>query len=498
MVITAENILLIGSILLFISILTTRAGFRFGVPTLLLFLFVGMLAGNDGLGIEFSNPKTAQFIGVIALIVILFSGGMDTKYSEVRPVAKEGLLLATLGVLITALITALFIYWASALIYPEFGFNFLESFLLASVMSSTDSASVFSILRNNGLKLKYNLRPTLELESGSNDPMAYMLTIVLIQAITSQQAATHEIVITFFYQLMVGAVCGFLLGKVCAIFLKKAELKNEALYPILILSFAFFIFAATDFIKGNGYLAVYIGGLVVGNTRLLQRKKLPTRNFFDGLAWLAQIIMFLSLGLLVNPHELLPVAGIGLMVGGFMILFSRPLAVILCLLPFRKIKLNARIFVSWVGLRGAVPIIFATYPWIAGVPHADAFFNIVFFITIVSLIIQGTTIPMVARFLHLAEPEVSGEKREIDVYFDEEILSATSEMIITKDSLKNGNVLSKIEIPENTLVIMIKRKDKIIVPRGNTHLHEGDRLLVISDNEDALQATRERLKGRPD
>ena len=493
MTITAENILLIGSILLFFSILTTRAGHRFGVPTLLLFLVVGMLVGSDGLGIEFSNPKDAQFIGMIALIIILFSGGMDTRYHEINPVAMQGVVLATLGVLLTALITGFFIYWITGSLQDGFKFTLLESLLLASVMSSTDSASVFSILRNNGIGIKQNMRPLLELESGSNDPMAYMLTIVLIQAITMQSTHWVNMIGLFFYQLVVGAICGFVLGKVCIRTLKRSGLQSEALYPILILAFAFFTFAFTDFIKANGYLAVYVGGLVVGNVRYSQTGGI--RNFFDGLAWLAQIIMFLALGLLVNPHELLPIAGIGLLIGAFMIVISRPVAVFACLAPFRKIPLSARFFTSWVGLRGAVPIIFATYPWIAGIPHADTIFNIVFFITIVSLLVQGTTIPAVARLLKLAEPTKVSQRSAFGIDFPQELNSAISEVIVTKESLRNGNLISSIELPDNTLVMMVKRRGRFFIPRGNSIIHEKDHLLLISDSEEELTAAKEILSG---
>lgn len=493
MLITAENILLIGSILLFLSILTTRAGHRFGVPTLLLFLTVGMLVGSDGLGVEFSDPKQAQFIGMIALIIILFSGGMDTRYQEIKPVAVPGILLATFGVLFTAIITGFFIYWVTGSLQDSFKFSLLESLLLASVMSSTDSASVFSILRNNGIGIKQNMRPLLELESGSNDPMAYMLTIVIIQAITMQSAHWTYMVGVFFYQLIAGALCGYVLGKICVRALKKSGLQSEALYPILILAFALFTFAFTDFIKANGFLAVYIGGLVVGNVRYSQTGGI--RNFFDGLAWLAQIIMFLALGLLVNPHELLPVAGIGLLIGAFMIIVSRPISVFACLAPFRKITLSARFFTSWVGLRGAVPIIFATYPWIAGIPHANTIFNIVFFITIVSLLVQGTSIPAVARLLKLDEPEMAKKRSAFGIDFPQELNSAISEIEVTQESLRNGNLLKHIELPENTLVMMVKRKERFFIPRGNSIIHLKDHLLLISDTEEDLSAAMEILSG---
>ena len=359
MTLDAGNILLIGSILLFVSIVVGKAGFRFGVPALLLFLGVGMLFGTDGLGIEFNNPQTAQFIGVIALSIILFSGGMDTSASEIKPVLGQGIILATVGVMLTALLTGYFIYYITNLWDSFINLTFIESLLLASVMSSTDSASVFSILRSKRQGLKENLRPMLELESGSNDPMAYMLTILLIQMIQSGESSLVNTALQFVMQMSIGAVAGFLLGRLAVYSINKLNI-NQSLYPVLLLAFVFFIFSFTDLLRGNGYLAVYIAGLVVGNKKMIHKKSLTT--FFDGITWLFQIVMFLTLGLLVNPAELLPIASLGILVGIFMIILARPLSVFLCLLPFRKMTTKARVYVSWVGLRGAVPIIFATYP----------------------------------------------------------------------------------------------------------------------------------------
>ncbi len=346
MTITAENILLIGSILLFFSLLAGKTSYKFGVPTLLLFLLVGMIFGSDGIGLQFSSQKTAQFIGVVALSIILFSGGMDTRYEEIRPVAKEGIVLATLGVLLTAVFTGFFIY-SLTLLLPGFSLPLPVCLLLGSLMSSTDSASVFAILRSKELKLKHNLRPLLELESGSNDPMAYMLTITLIQVImTDSNGKLWPVALMFFYQMIIGGIAGYLLGKLCGFILRKMNIINDALYPILIFAFCLFIFSLTDLIKGNGFLAVYIGGLVIGNSRFPHKGMV--RNFFDGLSWLSQIIMFLALGLLVNPSELLPVAGVGLLIGVFMIVFARPVAVLLSLWPFRKLNFSSRMFTCWV------------------------------------------------------------------------------------------------------------------------------------------------------
>lgn len=484
MILDTGNILLIGAILLFFSIIAGKAGFRFGVPVLLLFLGVGMLFGSDGLGIQFNNPAGAQFIGMIALSIILFSGGMDTKYTEIKPILGQGVILATLGVAATTAITGLFIFWISG--FSEFtSLTLTEALLMAAVMSSTDSASVFSILRSKKQGLKEKLRPMLELESGSNDPMAYMLTILLIQIIQTPAGETNiwYSIMMFFVQMSVGAVAGFLLGKVAIWVMNRLNMDNQSLYPILLLAFVFFIFSITELVKGNGYLAVYMAGLVVGNHKMQHQKSVMT--FFDGFTWLFQIVMFLTLGLLVNPSDLIPVAGLGLLVGVFMILFARPISVFLCLLPFRKMSGKAKLYVSWVGLRGAVPIIFATYPLIAQIPQASLIFNVVFFITILSLLIQGTTVSYMAKLLGLTEKEKES-KSNFGMELSEDIKSAMSEIMVEPSLLEHGNRLMDLTLPDNTLVVMVKREDSFFIPQGKTKLKPGDKLLVITDNDEEL------------
>lgn len=478
MIFTAENILLIGSILLFVSIVVGKTGYRFGVPALLLFLLVGMLFGSDGLGLQFHNAKIAQFIGMVALSVILFSGGMDTKFKEIRPILSPGIVLSTVGVFLTALFTGLFIWYLSGMSWTNIHFPLITSLLLASTMSSTDSASVFAILRSQKMNLKHNLRPMLELESGSNDPMAYMLTIVLIQFIQSDGMGTGNIIGSFIIQFLVGAAAGYILGKLAILILNKINIDNQSLYPILLLSFVFFTFAITDLLRGNGYLAVYIAGMMVGNHKITFRKEIAT--FMDGLTWLFQIIMFLMLGLLVNPHEMIEVAVVALLIGVFMIVIGRPLSVFLCLLPFRKITLKSRLFVSWVGLRGAVPIIFATYPVVANVEGSNMIFNIVFFITIVSLIVQGTSVSFVARLLHLSTPlEKTGN--DLGVELPEEIDTDLSDMTITMEMLNEADTLKDMNLPKGTLVMIVKRGDEFLIPNGTLKLHVGDKLLLISE-----------------
>ena len=478
MIFTAENILLIGSILLFVSIVVGKTGYRFGVPALLLFLLVGMLFGSDGLGLQFHNAKIAQFIGMVALSVILFSGGMDTKFKEIRPILSPGIVLSTVGVFLTALFTGLFIWYLSGMSWTNIHFPLITSLLLASTMSSTDSALVFAILRSQKMNLKHNLRPMLELESGSNDPMAYMLTIVLIQFIQSDGMGTGNIIGSFIIQFLVGAAAGYILGKLAILILNKINIDNQSLYPILLLSFVFFTFAITDLLRGNGYLAVYIAGMMVGNHKITFRKEIAT--FMDGLTWLFQIIMFLMLGLLVNPHEMIEVAVVALLIGVFMIVIGRPLSVFLCLLPFRKITLKSRLFVSWVGLRGAVPIIFATYPVVANVEGSNMIFNIVFFITIVSLIVQGTSVSFVARLLHLSTPlEKTGN--DFGVELPEEIDTDLSDMTITMEMLNEADTLKDMNLPKGTLVMIVKRGDEFLIPNGTLKLHVGDKLLLISE-----------------
>ncbi len=484
MLLTTQNILLIGSILLFISIIIGKTGIRLGIPVLLLFLIVGMGFGEDGIGIQFENPATAQFIGVVSLSIILFSGGMDTKISEIKPIVVPGILLATLGVLLTTLFTGGFVFLAAHWFSSEISPPLTGCLLLAAVMSSTDSASVFNILRSKGVNLKHNLRPLLELESGSNDPMAYMLTIVLIQIIHTGEMKTGEIILSFFIQFGVGIITGYFLGRFAVYTLNHIRIQNHSLYQVLLLTLVFFTFSFSELLQGNGYLAVYIAGLVVGNRRIVYKKNIS--NFFDGIAWLFQIIMFLTLGLLVKPQELWSIAWIGLLIGIFMIIIARPASVLLCLWPFRRMTFRSRLYVCWVGLRGAVPIIFATYPLLAHIPQARQIFNIVFFITLLSLLIQGTTVGYMAKKLKVAFKS-STLIKEFDMDLPEEVKSVFSEIIVSSDMLEKGDHLINIPLPDNTLVVLVKRFNHFFVPNGCSQLFPNDKLLIISDNENELK-----------
>ena len=482
--ISGENFVLVGALLLFVAVLAGKVAYRFGAPALLLFLGVGMLFGWDF--ISYRSADMTQFLGMIALCVILFTGGMDTSFEEIRPVIGPGIVLATAGVIVTAFILAGFVW----LIAPWIGVEmpFALALLLASTMSSTDSASVFSILRSKKTGLKQHLRPLLELESGSNDPIAYMLTVLLIGALSSGSSHTGfgASLLFFLVQMVVGALSGYLIGRLAVWTINRIGLVNHSLYSVLLLAFIFFSFAFTDLIRGNGYLAVYLSGLVVGNHKIAQKRTLTV--FFDGFTWLMQIIMFLTLGLFVNSNELLQpeVLLLGGAVGAFMIFVARPVAVFACLAPFRRFTTRARLYISWVGLRGAVPILFAIYPLMDHIEHAELLFNVVFLSTIISLVVQGTTVSGMANLLGLAYEE---KESAFDVNMHEDMKSALTEVEVNETMLEGGHTLKDITLPENTLVMMVCRNGEYFVPQGKTELRVGDKLLVITDRSEELEST---------
>jgi cell volume regulation protein A len=338
------------------------------------------------------------------------------------------------------------------------------------------------------MHLKNNLQPTLELESGSNDPMAYVLTIVLIGICTATQSAEgtfetavviKDALLTLGQQFLVGILGGVAMGYAAVWVTNKIDLNNPALYAVLMVCVMFFTFSFTGMLGGNGYLAIYLTGIIIGNKPLAKRKHIFA--FLDTLTWFMQIAMFLSLGLLVNPTEMLRVWPIGILVGVFMIVLARPLSVFLCLIPFKNIRTKSKHFISWVGLRGAVPIIFATYPVVAGIEGSDIIFNVVFFITLLSLIIQGSTIPFIAEKLDLIG-EAPEEENQFGIEVPEDVGQLT-EITLTKDSLEHGNTLKELQLPKGMLVVSIKRSGKFLVPNGTRELLPGDRLLIISEAE---------------
>lgn len=477
------------SLLFLVSIFTDRISYRLGVPALLLFLGVGMLFGPEGIGFTFNDTNAAEAFGTVAMCIILFSGGMDTKISDIQPVAGPGITLATLGVLITATVTGVIIWLVFGWLGGLATISLPMALLMASTMSSTDSASVFSILRTQNIGLKHNLRPMLELESGANDPMAYVLTTTLIGIVLANTGDVTALTVVqdIFIQLVVGLALGFIFGRVVIWLMRKVQLNNESLYPLVVLTACIFIFAVTYYMKGNSYLAVYIGGLIIGNNKFTRKRQ--TKAFFDGLTWLSQLMMFLILGLLVQPSQLIQLDVLlpCLIISMVMILVSRPISVFLCLIPFPQYDKRDAAFLSWVGLKGAVPIIFAIMCRAEGVPMADMIFNIVFLCTLLSLLIQGTSLSGMARRLNLAtEPVRLRKLRHFDLDLPDEIQSSATELEVTDAMLEQGNRLKDLHIPRQTLVIMVRRDEDFFVPTGQSELLPGDQLLLITDDDAAL------------
>jgi len=477
MTLTTENVILIGSLLLFASIIFGKPSYKFGVPVLILFLGIGMLAGSEGIGgIYFNDPKIAQFIGIISLCVILFSGGLDTDWKEVRPILWQGVTLSTLGVLITAVSLGVFVWYVT-------DFTIYEGLLLGAIVSSTDAAAVFSILRSKNLSLKARLRPTLELESGSNDPMAYVLTIAFLGLVMNPDQGILSLIPLFLQQMVVGGLLGYVFGRVSKYIINQIKLDFEGLYPVLVIALMYITFSVTDVVGGNGFLAVYLCGLYLGNQDFIHKKSI--HRIFDGFGWLMQIVLFVTLGLLVYPSNVISIMGIGLLISIFLIFIARPLSVYLSLMFF-KMKNRRRVYISWVGLRGAVPIVFATYPLLAGIEKAEMIFNIVFFISVTSVIIQGTTLSVIAKWIGVALPAKVKPMTASDFYLSDSARTALTEITIPPDSYAVKKKIVDLHLPQAALITRINRGTKFIAPEGSTVLEAGDVLTVVTNSENGI------------
>jgi potassium/hydrogen antiporter len=475
---TAEAILIVGSFLLFISILASKISTKLGIPTLLIFLAVGMLAGSEGIGgIGLHNAALAKVLGAVTLTLILFSGGLDTEYAHIRPIIWHGVLLSTVGVLVTAFGIGYFIYWVT-------DFNLVESLLVGSIISSTDAAAVFSILRSKNIHLKHNLTPTLELESGSNDVMAFFLMMFFTGLLRSGgKIEFSSAIATFFKEMLIGGLVGFLMGKAMLWVVNKAQLAYEALYPGLTLSMILFTYSATNFIHGSGFLAVYIAALMLGSQDFLHKKSLI--RFYDGVTWLMQVAMFIVLGLLVFPRQLIPVAGIGILISLVLMFVARPLGVFLSLAFFKKVGYQQKLFISWVGLRGAVPIVFATYPLLERIDKSEIIFHIVFFIVLTSILFQGTTLHPLAKWLNL-EVKLSAKKIRA-ISLSEDVKSELLELEIANNSNAAGKRIVELGFPKSALIVLISRDQQYLTPRGNTVIEAGDKLMVMTDDTRAIK-----------
>ena len=482
----SEHLLLLFSILIFAAVLVTKVGSRYGVPSLLLFLLLGMVAGEDVLGVRFDDFELAENIGHFAMTIILFTAGLETSFKETRPVVRQGALLSTAGVLLTILFSGVFIWLVSDAAIPV-SMSLTGCFLLAAVMGSTDSASVFSVLRSKKLHLRENLGPMLEMESGSNDPMAYILTIVLTQLMTESpdSLGAGKLVMTgfglVFLQIVVGAGVGFGVGYAGRWILGRLRLASSPLYAILILSLGYFANGIAGLLMGNGLLALYVTALMIGNRADIPHRK-EILNFFNGMTWLMQLVMFLMLGLLARPSKMLPMLVPALVIGLFMIFVSRPASVFLCLLPFRGLSTRAKVFTSWVGLKGAGPILFALCPVVAGLRGADDMFNIVFLVTLISLLLQGMTLSPVARLLRLSyneDPQVETFGMEIP-----EEMGMLRDHSVTEEDLQKGPTLRDLGLPHGIRVMMVRRGDSYLVPHGSMPLEVGDRLVIFMGDSD--------------
>lgn len=471
---TTALFVFVMSVLLLISVVLSRTSSRIGIPSLVIFIGIGMLAGSEGIGgIPFDNTDVAQFIGMVALVFILFFGGMETNFKSIKPVLAQGLSLATLGVLVTMLVVGLI----CTLVFDDL--TYLEVALLGAIISPTDAAATFNIFKSKGCNLKHNLRPIIELESGTNDPMAYFLTISLITLIQEPDKSIYTLLPNFVKSAVIGAVLGYLFGKVIVWSMRKLKLSMDGLYVVLVYGLALFTYSFIELCDGNGILGIYIAGMLVGNSNFARHSIIE--KFFDGTAWIFQIVMFLTLGLLVFPSKVWEVAPEGLLVAVILTFVARPIAVFVSTMFF-KFTFKDRLFLSWCGLRGASPIIFATFPAVEGLNGSTLVFNIVFFVSILSVLVQGSTLAWVGEKLGLMIKDDTVDRNvELDLQGNNSAYSL--DVVIEKSSYAIGKTISELEL-KNGVIIMIEVDGECTTPQSDFVIKEGCKLYVTSQTKD--------------
>ncbi|MBC8569875.1 potassium/proton antiporter [Zongyangia hominis] len=475
------QLLIIGAVVLLLCVASSKLLYRFGIPSLLIFLVLGMLFGSDGLvGIQFDNFALAQQVCSVGLIFIMFFGGFETNLKAARPVLLPSILMSTLGVVITALLTGLFCYFC-------FQRSFLESLLIGATVSSTDAASVFGILRSRKLNLKGGIASLLEVESGSNDPCSYMLTMIVLSFLTGGE---KNIGLMLLSQVGLGLGLGFIFAKVAVLVLKRINLEVDGLYPLFTVGIVVLGYGLCESLGGNGYLCVYLIGILLGNSRILHKRSLI--HFFNGISWLMQVMLFFVLGLLSFPSQLPAVIGPGILLSVFMILIARPAATF-GILSFFRFPLKQKIFISWVGLRGAASIVFAISAVAMHVGLGNYIFHMIFFVSLFSVGVQGTFIPSFAKKLDLVEENESVLRTFND--YQEEGSMKLYEFTVEGNSRWADKTLMEAGIPEHILVVMIKRGQEVILPKGSTLLLAGD-IVVLGQNlpEDEFMASIDHLR----
>jgi cell volume regulation protein A len=478
---TFTQLLIVIPALLLASLALGKLASRVGVPILLLFLGLGMLAGSDGVGdVWFDYPEVAQSIGVVALALILFSGGLATPWDDVRPVWKSGLSLSTLGVTVSTLLVAVFAHLA-------LGFSSIEGVLLGAIIGATDAAAVFPALRGAGGQLKGRLRPLLELEAASNDPMAVFLALGALGLAVDPLLPPTQLILLFVAQMGLGAAFGVVGGLAMIEIVNRIQLEYDGLYPVVTLALALLLYGVTALLGGSGFLAVYLAGLMMARAQFLHKRSLT--QFHDGIAWLMQIAMFITLGLQVFPSRLPAVAGEGLLVVAFIVLVARPASVFVALAR-SSFSIREKLFASWVGLRGASPIVLATFPLLTGIALADTIFHMVFFIVASSVLLQAVLVLPFARLLGVLSNDVPTISPLAYVMNDENISNDLLELIVPPDAWIVERRVIDMALPKDTLLVLVGRAGEMIVPRGDTVIHSDDHLLflVMRGEREALRS----------